>query len=332
MTAEAPEVQAGASGWGAGGEAGGGPVTVGEEIPASLGGERVDRVVAMLTGLPRAAVADLVTAGAVRLGGSVVTTRSRKVAAGEVLQVAVGAAAPEVPAAEADVDFAVAHADDQVVVVDKPAGLVVHPGAGNSHGTLVAGLLARYPDLAGVGDPRRPGVVHRLDKGTSGLLVVARTGAAYHSLVAQLAAHTVERRYVALAWGRVEADAGMVDAPLGRGERDPTRMVVSRRGRQARTRYQVLERLGEGGGRPPATVLECSLETGRTHQIRAHLAAIGHPVVGDARYGGRTPGAAAPRPFLHARSLAFDHPGTGERVRFTSPLPADLTGVLARWR
>jgi 23S rRNA pseudouridine1911/1915/1917 synthase len=293
-----------------------------EIVPAALAGQRVDRVVAMLTGLPRAEVAGLVAAGAVRVGGAAVGTRSRRLAEGEVVEVDVPERAVATLEPDPTVALSVVHADDHVAVIDKPAGLVVHPGAGNQRGTLVHGLVARFPDLArGPGDPTRPGIVHRLDKGTSGLLAVALSQVAYVSLVAQLQAHTVDRRYTALVWGHVEADAGMVDAPVGRSGRDPTRMSVSRRGKEARTRYEVEARYDA----PVATtLLECRLETGRTHQIRVHLAAIGHPVVGDSRYGGRRPDLPAARPFLHAGRLAFDHPGTGERLDVRSPLPADL--------
>ena len=297
-----------------------------ETVPAALAGERVDRAVALLTGLPRSEVASLVSSGAVRIGGVSVRTRSRRVAEGDVLEVDVPAAvAVESAAGDPSVDVAVVHADADVIVVDKPAGLVVHPGSGNPAGTLVNGLLARYPDVAGVGvDPSRPGIVHRLDKGTSGLLVVARSRRAYESLVAQLSARSVARVYLALVAGAVESPAGMIDAPIGRGETDPTRMTVSARGREARTRYEVVERFTSP---IPCTLVECRLETGRTHQIRVHLAAIGHPVVGDARYGGVRAGLRVPRPFLHAHQLAFDHPATGERVSWSSPLPPDLDEV-----
>ena len=189
------------------------------------------------------------------------------------------------------------------------------------------GLAARFPDLAaaGAGDPLRPGIVHRLDKDTSGLLAVARTPAAYASLVAQLQDRSMTRRYLTLVWGHVEAGEGLVDAPIGRGASDPTRMTVSTTGKDARTRYTVLDR---HDGPVPTTLLSCRLETGRTHQVRVHLAAIGHPVVGDRRYGGRREGLAPGRGFLHACGLAFDHPATGQRVEFTSPLPADLQSVL----
>ncbi len=296
-----------------------------ETIPAALAGERVDKVVALLTGLPRSEIAALVAAGAVRVGERAVGTRSRRLAEGDVLQVDMPeAAAVEPLAAEPAVAVDVVHEDDHVLVVDKAAGVVVHPGAGLESGTLAAGLLARYPELAGVGTLDRPGIVHRLDKGTSGLLMVARTNEAYRSLTAQLKERSVGRRYTAMVWGRVEAPAGLVDAPVGRASKDPTRMSVSARGREARTRYEVVERFSEPAG---ATLVWCRLETGRTHQIRVHLAAIGHPVLGDRRYGGARSARLADRPFLHAAQLAFDHPATGGRLSFESPLPADLQAV-----
>jgi 23S rRNA pseudouridine1911/1915/1917 synthase len=211
-----------------------------------------------------------------------------------------------------------------VIVVDKPAGLVVHPGAGNPTGTLVNGVLAFDPAIAGVGDPMRPGIVHRLDRDTSGLLVVARSARAYDSLVAQLGARTVERAYVALAWGHFESTRGVIDAPIGRSEARRTRMAVRDEGRPARTRYEVREVFES----PRCTRLECSLETGRTHQIRVHLAAINHPIVGDATYGGGRQPLMVSRPFLHAAALAFVHPATGDMMRFTSALPAELQRTL----
>ena len=299
-----------------------------EHVPAALGGERVDRVVAMITGLTRAEVADLIDAGAVQLRGKVVTKPSVKVAEGDEVVVEVPEREEEHgPGAEADVDVQVVHEDPQFLVVDKAQELVVHPGAGNATGTMVAGLLARYPELAGVGEADRPGIVHRLDKGTSGLLVVARTPEAYESLVDQLSSRTVERRYLALVWGYPEPRTGLIDAPIGRSKRDPTRMAVSSSGREARTRYEVQQLFTEP---IEAALVECRLETGRTHQIRVHLAAIGHPIVGDPRYRGKRASFPTPRPFLHAHTLAFDHPATRERVSFTSVLPDDLAGVLAR--
>jgi 23S rRNA pseudouridine1911/1915/1917 synthase len=299
-----------------------------EEVPAALDGQRLDRVVAMVTGLARAAVADLVASGAVRVDGAVVTKPGRKVVEGEVVEADVADADTAVACApDASVDVTVVHVDDDVIVVDKPAGLVVHPGAGNRTGTVIQGLLARYPELAAVGDPARPGVVHRLDRGTSGLLVVARSPRAYTSLVTQLAERRASRRYTALVWGHLDATAGLIDAPIGRAQRDRTKMAVSASGRDARTRYEVVREYTDP---VDVTLLECALETGRTHQIRVHLNAIGHPVVGDDRYRGARKGlpVTLARHFLHARELAFDHPATGERVTFESPLPPELTGLL----
>ena len=291
-------------------------------VPESLAGERVDRAVAFLADLTRAEVSALVDEGAVRIGGATVKTRSRRVVAGDSLEVDIPERAVVTLVSDDSVPFDVVYADDAVIVVDKPAGVVVHPGAGVRSSTLVHGLLARFADLAEHPwpDADRPGIVHRLDKETSGLLAVARTLPAYESLRAQLDARTVERRYVALATGSLEHDAGTIDAPVGRSSRDRTRMAVSAGGREARTHYKVIERF------EAATLIECKLETGRTHQIRVHLAAIGHPVAGDSRYrGGRVAGLR--RPFLHAQSLAFDHPETGDRVSFESALPADLEAV-----
>ena len=298
-----------------------------EEIPPALGGERVDRVVAMIVGCSRAEAASLVAQGAVEADGAPVTTRSVKLAAGARLVVS----APDVDDGtavrpDASVPVTVVHADADVVVVDKKADLVVHPGAGNDDGTLVNGLVARYPELAEVGEADRPGIVHRIDKGTSGLLVVARSALAYESLVAQLSARPVEREYRALVWGVPEATQGLVDAAIGRSGRDPTRMAVSQRGREARTRYEVLRTFDD----PVAcALLSCRLETGRTHQIRVHMSAIGHPVVGDDRYGGDRENLPCPRPFLHAARLGFEHPATGEWLTFESPLPDELSAVLA---
>ena len=298
-----------------------------EPVGTALDGLRLDRAVALVADVSRSVAARLVDAGDVRIDGAVVTARARRVAAGESLDVAVERRDDPRPAADPDVGFATVFEDAHVVVVDKPAGLVVHPGAGHDRGTLVNGLLARYPEMAEVGDPHRPGLVHRLDRGTSGLLVAARTERAHRSLAAQMSAHRPERVYAALAWGHPEASSGMIDAPVGRSSRNPMRMAVTERGRPARTNYAVEQRYHRPA---PAALLACRLDTGRTHQIRVHLRAIGHPVVGDPTYGaGSGPEAfGLERPFLHARALSFEHPVTGETVRAESPLPADLAAVL----
>jgi 23S rRNA pseudouridine1911/1915/1917 synthase len=303
-------------------------VIVREEIPEALAGERIDRVVAMLTGRSRAEVAELVEAGAVRVDGEPVTSRSTRVRVGQVLE----ADAPE-PDVEAEmvgepaISVPIVYADEHLLVIDKPSGLVVHPGAGQRQGTLVHALLASHPEIRGVGgDPTRPGIVHRLDKGTSGLLLVARTPAAHAGLVAALKAHEVHRRYRTLVWGIVESTRGLIDAPIGRSTREPTLMAVVERGKEARTRYEVLATYHEP---VEVTELACTLDTGRTHQIRVHLRSIGHAVVGDVRYGGARQSLPMRRPFLHAEHLELSHPVTGEPLRFDAPLPADLVEVLA---
>ena len=294
-------------------------------VPGPLAGERVDRSLALLTGWSRAEVGRLCEQGAVRVGGRAVA-RSRRLQAGELLEVAAAPPGEVALGPDPRVEVVVRHADDDVIVVSKPPGLVVHPGAGHSSGTLVHGLLARFPEVATVGDPARPGIVHRLDRGTSGLLVVARSGRAYDRLVAALAARQVERAYVALVLGVPDATRGVIDAPLGRSSRNRARIAVRADGREARTRYEVWGRFGSHS--PAVSVLACTLETGRTHQVRAHLAAIGHPVAGDTAYGGAAPGLALERPFLHASVLRFAHPATGKWARFEEPLPADLAAVL----
>lgn len=298
-----------------------------EIVPAVLAGERVDRAVAVLTELPRSTIAALIAEGAVALDAKPVSKPGVRVAEGQELRVDLPEGSSKLPVADDRVEFDVVYLDDDVIVVDKPAGLVVHPGAGHPAGTLVSGLLARFPDLAETvpGDPIRPGIVHRLDAGTSGLLVVARTQPAYEALVAAMKARRVDRRYLALVWGKVSPASGMIDAPIGRSSGDRTKMAVSEGGKAARTRYEVI------GGRadPDVSLVSASLETGRTHQIRVHFAAIGHPVVGDRRYGGVRNGVEMSRPFLHATSLRFAHPRTGSEVVASSSLPDDLEAVLS---
>ncbi len=302
-----------------------------ELVPDALAGERIDRVVAVIAAVTRAEAASLVDDGRVTVNAMVVQHRSRRVALDDRIVVderVVDAAA--LLEADPDVTFTVVYEDADLLVIDKPAGLVVHPGAGNQHGTLVHGLLARYPDLRDLAvdeNAVRPGIVHRLDKGTSGLLMVGRTVRAVEALIGQLSSRAVSRHYRALAWGRFEATSGLIDAPVGRSDADPTRMAVTATGREARTRYSVLAAYLQPD---PTTLLECWLETGRTHQIRVHLSAIGHPVVGDGRYGGARNAVHSPRPWLHAQSLAFAHPVTGEPMAFQSEVPDDLMAVLAR--
>jgi 23S rRNA pseudouridine1911/1915/1917 synthase len=299
---------------------------VNEVVPRALDGQRLDRVVAMVAGCSRSEAAALVDAGAVAVGGRAVTNRSHRVAEGDVLEFdAPDRRDGDTLSPDPSVAVPVAFEDADLLVVDKPAGMVVHPGAGQRRGTLVHGLLARYPEIRSVGEPDRPGIVHRLDKGTSGLMLVARSQPAYEALVAMLGARAVERRYRALVWGEVDSPTGLVDAPIGRSARDRTRMAVTMTGKDARTRYEVVRTLHQP---VRVTELSCTLETGRTHQIRVHLASIGHPVVGDARYGGDRQSLPVPRPWLHAEHLGLDHPITGARIAFDSPLPSDLAAVL----
>jgi 23S rRNA pseudouridine1911/1915/1917 synthase len=301
------------------------------EVPPLLGGVRLDRALSMLTGISRNEAAGLIKQGVVSVNGRTDRLRSFVLSEGDRIEAVVTTSVPLGVEAEPEVEVDVIFEDPNFLVVNKAAHLIVHPGAGHREGTMVAGLLAKYPDIAEVGflsggHPDRPGIVHRLDRGTSGLLVVARNEAAYQSLVGQLSARDVDRWYLALVRGLVEDERGVVDAPIGRSLRSPTMMAVSRDGRPARTAYEVVERYE---GSAPRTLVRCKLETGRTHQIRVHLAAIGHPVVGDARYGRLIdPELGRDRFFLHAYRLGFEHPVSGEYVSFTAELPEDLSRLV----
>ena len=309
-------------------------------VPAPASGTRIDRFLpGALPDLSRTRLQRLIADGLVRVDGAGVKP-SHRLRAGAIVTVCVPAPAPVTMQPEPR-PLRIAYEDDALLVVDKPAGLVVHPGAGHDRGTLVHALLAHCgPALSRVGGPRRPGIVHRLDRGTSGLLVVAKTDAAHLALARQLKARTVERHYLALVHGTVEHTEGQVDLPLGRHPHDRLRMAVrpGGAGRPASTRYRVLERFAEPG---PLTLLTVRLGTGRTHQIRVHLAYLGHPVVGDRTY--RRRGAAteaALRPLvealdgqaLHASVLGFAHPVSGVALRFEAALPPAFAAVLARLR
>jgi 23S rRNA pseudouridine1911/1915/1917 synthase len=290
--------------------------------------ERLDRVLTSAGALSRSQAKALIEAGSVTVDGHVIHRASHRVTEGQVVDAEVPTEAEPAVAPDPAIQFTVVHEDEDVVVVDKPTGLVVHPGAGRRGGTLADGLLAKYPELAAVGPDHRPGIVHRLDRGTSGLLLVARTDVALERLVAALSEHRVERIYEALVWGRVGSSRGIVDAPIGRARRDPTKRAVVEDGRPARTHYEVEERYDNPDA---ATRLTCRLETGRTHQIRVHLAAIEHPVAGDVAYGGGRTDIGLDRPFLHARRLRFEHPTTGVKMECESPRPDDLTDALRRF-
>lgn len=290
-------------------------------VPDGLAGERVDKAVAVLAGVSRAAARSLVDAGAVQVASRPAAGKDR-VQAGDEIEIEEVVTAPRLVAEPVSLD--VVYADRDLVVVDKPAGMVVHPGAGTATGTLASGLLARFPEIEGVGEEGRWGIVHRLDRNTSGLLVVARTSQAYEALAAAVRRRDIHRRYQALVIGAFDAPTGTIDAPIGPDPARPTRRSVLAGGKPSRTHYRQVARWAA----MDAALLDVTLETGRTHQIRVHLAAIGHPVVGDPVYG-RPCAVSTPRIFLHACRLELAHPRTGEPLVFESPLPLDLGGVLA---
>lgn len=305
---------------------------------------RVDAWLAGRLPLSRSRLQDLIRTGRVTVDGHPVRP-SFRLQGGEAVVVREPPPEPSTLQPEA-IPVPILHLDDQVVVVDKPAGLVVHPGRGHPTGTLVHALLhlldgAPPPAEAALrwhDDPPRPGIVHRLDRGTSGVMVVARTAAAHARLAEQFAEHSTERRYAALVWGEPPADRGTVDAPLRRDPRNRLRFAVLDGGRRAVTHWRVLGRAALPGGRgAPVALVECRLETGRTHQVRVHMRHIGLPLVGDPLYGPARPpwpeSLADLRPehqLLHARTLAFDHPATGERLRFSSPLRPRFAALVER--
>jgi 23S rRNA pseudouridine1911/1915/1917 synthase len=308
------------------------------EAGAADEGERLDRFLARrLPGLSRSRLKQLIEAGCVSAGGATLSEPSRRVKPGQVFAIAVPEAVPATPQGEA-IALDIVYEDDDLIVVDKPAGMVVHPAPGNSGGTLVNALIAHCgTSLSGIGSERRPGIVHRLDKDTSGLIVAAKNDATHQALSADFAARRIERRYLAVVWGRPTPNEGEIEGAIGRHPVDRKRMaLVKRGGKPALTRYKVLEALGPG-----ATLIECRLATGRTHQIRVHLAAIGHPLLGDPVYGretaarrarltptGRVALATLRRQALHAASLGFLHPRTKAWREFASALPADLQRLI----
>jgi 23S rRNA pseudouridine1911/1915/1917 synthase len=310
-------------------------------------GARLDRFLAgALPELSRSRIQALIANGAVTLNGAKVEDANHRVKGGEVYRIAVPPPSPAEPAAQ-NIPLSVVYEDKDVIVIDKPVGLVVHPAAGNPDGTLVNALLAHCGEMGGVGGVARPGIVHRLDKDTSGLLVAAKNDRAMRSLAKQFAAHTIERVYNAIVWGAPRAGEGTIEGNLGRSPFDRKRMTVLReRGKPARTRYRLLERYG-AAAMPFAGLIECRLETGRTHQIRVHLAHIGHPLIGDATYGrarkapkAKTPeqerayttAQEFPRQALHAGVLGFHHPTLNRKVRFESAWPADFQALVEALR
>jgi len=288
-------------------------------------GTRLDQYLAAQTGLSRAQVQRLITAGQVTVAGEAVKA-SLRLAGGETISVQLPPAEEPLAPIPEPIPLDVVYEDRDVLVIDKPAGLAVHPAVGHETGTLVNALLARYPHLEGTDPAGRPGIVHRLDRDTSGLLVVGKTQRAVEDLKAQFKSQQVSKCYLALVVGHLPVSQGLIDAPVGRHPRWRQRFAVRSDGREARTRFTVLETL------PGYSLLEARPETGRTHQIRVHFAYIGHPVAGDPVYGPRKDRLGLGRQFLHASSLGFRHPITGQPLEFTSPLPADLQRVLDRLR
>jgi 23S rRNA pseudouridine1911/1915/1917 synthase len=299
-------------------------MTIRVEVDPTRVGRRLDVVVAEAAGVSRARAGVLVSDGGVRVHGRA-ERKSYRVASGDVVEIEV----PAEPHMEAPGGIDVVCEDEHLLVVSKPSGVVVHRAAGVRSGTLVDALVASGRALAARAGEDRPGIIHRLDRDVSGLLIVAKTDEAHEVLSGAMRRREVERRYLALVHGVPSADRGKIDAPIGRDPRRRTRMAVLPEGRSAVTWFTVTERFGE------TVLLDVRLETGRTHQIRTHLASIGHPIVGDAAYG-RDPGLArrlgVRRPFLHAYRLAFDHPVTGERIDVRADLPEALEGVLKTLR
>jgi 23S rRNA pseudouridine1911/1915/1917 synthase len=314
-------------------------------IAAQEDGERLDRVLAShMTDLSRSRLKTLVLAGQVTIDGAPVLDPGRKVRADDAIAITVPAPEPAEPRAE-PIPLSIVYEDDAIIVIDKPKGLVVHPAAGNWTGTLVNALIAHCGDsLSGIGGVRRPGIVHRLDKDTTGLLVVAKTDRAHRKLAAQFADHgrtgALERAYLAFVWGVPARPKGTIDKPIDRHPHARDKMAVRPGGRTAITHWEVLERYAGADQKGVASLVECRLETGRTHQIRVHLAAIGHPLLGDSVYGpgfktkasqlperARDALAALDRQALHAHILVLEHPVTGELLHFRSELPADLAAL-----
>ncbi len=316
-------------------------------------GQRLDRILAARApDVSRARFQSLIADGHVTVNGSAVTKAKSRPRAGDVIRVVLPEPEPAEPEPE-DIPLDIVHEDEHLIVVDKPAGMVVHPAPGHSSGTLVNALLHHCGEsLSGIGGVRRPGIVHRLDRDTSGLLVVAKTDRAHKGLSAQFAAHgrdgRLERLYRALVWSRPLQFRGTIDRPLARSAANRQKIAVVRDdagGREAVTHYRILESFPPDSVRPVASLAECRLETGRTHQIRVHMAHIGCPVMGDAVYGAgfrssaarlgpeaRTALDALGRQALQAAVLGFEHPVTGERMRFESPLPEDMERLLQALR
>lgn len=296
------------------------------EIGPDEGGERLDVYLARRAPeYSRSHIQKLIAGGQVTLAGAPVKA-NYKVQAADRLELAAPELKPLEVVAE-DIPLDILFEDSDVVVVNKPRGMVVHPAAGNYRGTLVNALLEHCRDLSGIGGVARPGIVHRLDKDTSGVMVVAKTDRAHLHLAKQIKDRTAARKYIAIVHGNPEAEQGLVDAPIGRHPVDRKKMAVTPgQGKEARTKFRVVERFGN------YSVVECRLLTGRTHQIRVHMAYIGHPVVGDPKYGPRTAHFSIDGQALHSAELAFQHPVSGRAMVFEAPLPADMEAILRELR
>ena len=318
----------------------------GERLQVSVSGDegstRLDRVLAQHSpSLSRSRLKALILDGRVTIKGAAVRDPAYHVAKGDTITIDVPAAAPAEPAGEA-IALNIVYEDDDIIVIDKPAGLVVHPAAGHETGTLVNALIAHCgASLSGIGGVKRPGIVHRLDKDTTGLMVAAKNDRAHASLTQQFADHgrtgAMRRGYLAFAWGVPNRQRGTIEAAIDRHPHAREKMAVRERGRHAVTHWEIAETFNGRGGKPQVALLACQLETGRTHQIRVHLAYIGHPLLGDAVYGphfktrANTLGppaqaalAALGRQALHAYRLTLEHPATGEILEWEAPLPEDL--------
>ena len=318
-------------------------------VDSDEAGSRLDRVLAAhITTLSRSRLKSLIVAGQVKLAARTIRDPAASVKSGDVVTVTLPPAEQALPEGEA-IPLNVVYEDEAIIVIDKPKGLVVHPAAGHATGTLVNALIAHCgASLSGIGGVKRPGIVHRLDKDTTGLMVVAKTDSAHRALSRQFAEKSegpLKRGYLAVVWGAPDRPKGTIDAPLGRHPHSRDKQAVSRTGRSAVTHWQVLERFDGAGQKAVASVIACTLETGRTHQLRVHLAHIGHPILGDATYGTgfRTkasrlgPKARAAleglgRQALHAYLLAIEHPETREILEFRSELPGDLRRLIQALR
>jgi 23S rRNA pseudouridine1911/1915/1917 synthase len=293
-------------------------------------GDRLDKFLARSTGLSRMRLKGLIEAGQATIDGATIEDASARVKPGQAVTLGVPPNAPATPQAQ-DIPLTVVYEDVDLIVIDKPAGLVVHPAPGNPDNTLVNALLAHCRGaLSGIGGVERPGIVHRIDKDTSGLLVVAKSEAAHHGLSALFSRHDIDRGYKAVVWGNPKGKAGVVEAPIGRARFDRKKMAVVAEGKPAITHWTVEARFGTP---PIAALIDCRLETGRTHQIRVHMASLCHGLIGDKTYGRAPKGppsmaAAFPRQALHAWLLGFRHPVTGKSLRFESNLPRDLNELL----